>query len=201
MMKTILSVIALFLVLAFTVSAQEEVNEKLENASSYYDSGDLENARFELQEALSGVNKAIGEAILEIMPESFGGMEAVPEADNVMGTNNAFAGLTVNREYKGESRSASFGILSDSPMLATVSSLLNMSVLFAGDPNQKRIKIDGYKALMTREESSDGEISYSLQLPFGNSLMTFDCSGVDDEDEFVSLAEAIPVGEIVDIAQ
>jgi hypothetical protein len=200
-MKKLLYLSAIFLVLAFTASAQEEVNTNLDNASSYYATGDLENARFELQEALTGVNKAIGEAILEIMPESFGSMELVPGSDNVMGTNNAFAGLTVSREYKSETSYASFGILSDSPMLASVSSILSMSVLFAGDPNQKRIKIDGYKALMTKEEGNDGQISYSLQLPFGNSLMTFDCDNVSNEAEFVSMAESIPVAEIVDIAQ
>ncbi len=201
-MKTrIISTIASVILFVFFAAAQDDVTTNLDNAGSNYSSGDLENTRFELQAALNGVNRAIGEAILDIMPETPGGMEIVPESDNVMGTNNAFAGLTVNRDYKSETRDASFSILSDSPILASVSSLLNMSVFLAADENQKRIKLDGYKALMTREENSDGEVSYSFQLPFGNSLMMFDCSGVSDEDEFMSIAESIPVKEIIDIVQ
>ena len=201
-MKTrIISTIASVVLFVFFAAAQDDVTTNLDNAGSNYSSGDLENTRFELQAALNGVNRAIGEAILDIMPETLGGMEIVPESDNVMGTNNAFAGLTVNRDYKSETRDASFSILSDSPILASVSSLLNMSVFLAADENQKRIKLDGYKALMTREENSDGEVSYSFQLPFGNSLMMFDCSGVSDEDEFMSIAESIPVKEIIDIVQ
>lgn len=201
-MKTrIISTIASVILFVFFAAAQDDVTTNLDNAGSNYNSGDLENTRFELQAALNGVNRAIGEAILDIMPETLGGMEIVPESDNVMGTNNAFAGLTVNRDYKSETRDASFSILSDSPILASVSSLLNMSVFLAADENQKRIKLDGYKALMTREENSDGEVSYSFQLPFGNSLMNFDCTGVSVEDEFMSIAESIPVKEIIDIAQ
>jgi len=201
-MKTrIISTIASVVLFVFFAAAQDDVTTNLDNASSNYSSGDLENTRFELQTALNGVNRAIGEAVLDIMPETLGGMAIVPESDNVMGTNNAFAGLTVNRDYKSETRDASFSILSDSPLLASVSSLLNMSVFIAADENQKRIKLDGYRALMTREEDSDGEVSYSFQLPFGNSLMTFDCNGVSDEDEFMSIAESIPVKEIIDITQ
>lgn len=201
MRTKIISTIATLLLLAFTAAAQDDVTASLNSAGSSYGSGDLENARFELQEALNGVNRAIGEAILGILPASMGGMESIPESDDVMGTNMGFAGLSVSREYEGEGRNATFNIVSDSPLLSAVSSLLSMSVFIAADPNQKRIKIDGYKALMSRSEDDEGGVSYNLQLPFGSSLMTFDCYGVADEDEFVKLAEMIPVGDIVDIAQ
>jgi hypothetical protein len=71
----------------------------------------------------------------------------------------------------------------------------------AADPNQKRIKVDGYKALMSRDEKGDGTYSYSLQLPFGNSLMTFECDSIAEESEFIKMAESIPVEGIVEIAE
>ena len=128
-------------------------------------------------------------------------MSIVPESDDVTGVNIGFAGLYVNRDYTGEKKSSSFQIVSDSPLLAGVSSLLTMSVFMAADPNQKRIKVDGYKALLTREESTEGEVSYNMQLPFGSSLLTFECNGVSNEEDVISILNSLPVAEIIKIAQ
>lgn len=193
--------IILFLLTAATLTFGQDVAQKLNTAKSSYKSGDLENTRFALQEALNEVNHTIGKEILALLPKSMGNMNAVPESDDVTGVNIGFAGLYVSRDYSGENNSSSFEIVSDSPLLSGISSLLTMSVFMAADPNQKRIKVDGYKALLTREESTEGAVSYNMQLPFGSSLLTFECDGVSSEEDVMSMINSIPVAEIVRVAQ
>jgi hypothetical protein len=200
-MRTKIITVAIILFASLLQLTAQDVNEKLKEASSAYQSGDLENARFALQEALNGINQAIGQDILNKLPEKMNDMGKVENSDNVSGTNMGFAGLYVSREYQGETADASFSIISDSPMIAGISSMLTMSVFMTTDPDQKKIKVDGYKALLTRNADDEGNVSFEIQLPFGSSLMTFSTDGISDEKTVVGMFEAIPVDEIVQIAQ
>lgn len=197
--SSLITALILFASLSF-VQAQD-VTTNLNTAGSAYSSGDLENARFALQEALNGINQAIGQEILSKLPVDLEEMNYVESSDNVTGTNMGFAGLYVERAYKGETSDASLTIISDSPMMAGISSLLTMSVFMASNPDQKRIKVDGYKALLTRNADEEGNVSYDCQLPFGNSLLTFTTHGITEEKTVIRMMEAIPVAEIVKIAQ
>jgi hypothetical protein len=200
-MKTgLLSTLLILVMLTIQVRAQD-VTEQLKTASASYAAGDLDNARFTLQEALNGVNQAIGQEILDMLPATLGGMDKVAEADNVSGTNIGFAGLSVNREYRKDSVDVTLQIVSDSPMLAGINSLLAMSAMMASDPNQKRIKVANYKALLTRSEDSGGQVSYDIQVPFGNSLLTFQSNGIREEHEVTDMLNSLPVARIVEIAE
>ncbi len=195
-----------FIVLAFlavpvTHANAQEVTSSLDEALASYKSENLEDARFALQGALNGINQAIGKEILAILPDDMNGMAALPSGDDVTGINTGFAGLFISRSYNGENRSASIEIVSDSPLLAGINTILAMPGFMTGDENQKRIKIEGYKALLTRNEDSEGRISYDLQMPFSGSLLTFQCEGVEDENEVIGMANRIPVDEIVAIAR
>lgn len=200
MRTTIFSFLMILSLFAVQVKAQD-VNGQLSTATASYASGDLENARFSLQEALNGVNQAIGQDILHLLPATLGGMNVIAGSDNVTGTNMGFAGLYVNRDYQKDTiRDASLEIISDSPMLATVNSLLTMSTMFVSDPNQKRIKVGSYKALMTKSEYNE-IVTYEIQMPFGNSMMTFKTNGIPDETEVTGLMNSLPIADIVKLAQ
>ena len=129
------------------------------------------------------------------------GMSKVDDEDNVTGANMGVAGLYVHRSYKGNSRDASIEILSDSPMMAGINTILTMPGFMTSDPNQKRIKVSKHKALLTRSTDDEGKVSYEVQVPFSSSMMTFQCSGVDDENEVVEMANAIGVDRILEISE
>ena len=201
-MKKILSLITLVLLAAtFNTLSAQEVTAQLDEAQSSYKSENLEDARFALQGALNGINQAIGKEILAILPDEINGMAANASGDDVTGINTGFAGLFISRSYADENRSASIEIVSDSPLLAGINTILAMPGFMTGDENQKRIKIEGYKALLTRDVDSEGRVSYDLQMPFSGSLLTFQCEGVEDENEVIGMANRIPVDEIVSIAR
>ena len=179
----------------------QEVTSSLDEALTSYHSDNLEDARFALQGALNGINQAIGKEILAILPEEMNGMTKVEEGDDVTGINTGFAGLFISRSYTSEERNASIQIVSDSPLLAGINTILAMPGFMTSNENQKRIKMEGYKALLTRNSDGDGLVSYDLQMPFSGSLLTFQCTGIEDEDEVIGMANRIPVDEIVAIAR
>ena len=200
-MKTKIFITVLLLMSVMIRLSAQDVTANLSDARSSYNSGELDNARFALQESLNGINQAIGTDTLELLPANLGDMQKVDGSDDVTGTNIGFAGLYVGREYQGENTSASFQIVSDSPLMGSLSSMLSMSIFFAADPNQKRIKIDGYKALLTRSEDDEGVVSYDVQMPFSNSLLTFGTVGVSEENSVTAMLDEMPVSDIVKTAE
>lgn len=200
-MKKIL--IALTIVLALFTGSKvyaQDVQSNLDAARSAYQSGDLENTRFALQEALNYINQAIGQEILGLLPASIGGMEKTPDGDNVTGTGMGFAGLFVNRAYASGTKSASIEIVGDSPMMTGINALLAMPAFMSSDPNQKRIKVGSYKALQTKSTDDQGIMTYDIQLPLTNTLLTFRCTGIENESEVTGMANSIPVDKIAKLA-
>src|SRR4030042_6372807 len=126
-MKKILFTFTVVLTLSSGIQLySQDIQSNLDAARSSYQSGDLENARFALQEALNYSNQAIGQEILALLPASIGGMEKTTDGDNVTGTGMGFAGLFVNRTYTGANKNASVEIIGDSPMMAGINALLAM---------------------------------------------------------------------------
>ena len=196
----ILLTVAVFTTPGAFISAQE-VTASLDEALSSYKSDNLEDARFTLQGALNGINQAIGKEILALLPDEMNGIPKVETGDDVTDVNTGFAGLFISRSYMAEDRNASIEIVSDSPLLAGINTILAMPGFMTSDENQKRIKIEGYKALLTRNTDGEGMVSYDLQMPFSGSLLTFQCAGIEDENEVIAMAKKIPVDEIVSIAR
>ncbi len=200
MKKTLFGIVLIILIPGTGLLAQD-VQARLDEAKSAYQAGNLENARFSLQEALNEINQVIGHEILDLLPSELGGMTIVETGDNVTGSTAGFAGLYINREYSGENREASVEIVSDSPLLAGINSLLAMPAFMGSDQNQKRIKVDNYRGLLTKDSDEQGMVSYDIQIPHNNLLLTFHCSGIPDEDEVIGMAGSLPVDGIVKLAQ
>lgn len=198
-MKKIFTLI-LGLTLGLGLQAQD-VNEKLNEAQSAYKSGELEGARFALQEALQGINQAIGKEILEMLPSQLGDMTKVDTDDNVTGTTVMFTGLFVNRRYVGETTSASVEIMSDSPLIAGINAIMALPAIMVTDPNQKRIKVDNYKGMQTKNTDTEGVVSYDVQIPVGSTLFQFRTTGIDNEKTVTNYLGQLRIGEIAKIAE
>lgn len=202
-MKKILFAITVILIIIPGIQGKaQDVQANLNEARSAYQSGNLENARFALQQALNGINQEIAREILALLPSEMKNMPVVEGSDDVIGTSYGFAGLYVTRSYaRDTTASSSVEIVSDSPMMAGINALLTMPAFMSSDPNQKQIKINNYKALLTKSMDDQGVASYDIQLPFSNSLLTFKCTGIQDENEVIGMVNSIPVDKIVKLTQ
>ena len=199
-MKNIVSTLIIAVFVGTGLSAQD-VNAQLKEAQSAYKSGELQNTRFALQQALNEIDRAIGAEIIKLLPEKMGNMAAVETEDNITATSMAFAGLFVSRSYKAEDETnASIQIMSDAPFLAGVNALLALPS-FVSDPNQKRIRIGSYRALLQKNQDDTGAISWDVQIPVSSTLISFHCSGIQSENDVTEMANTIPVEQIAKFAQ
>jgi hypothetical protein len=196
-MKSYLSLFILTICSLSILHAQEEVNTHIASGRSSYASGDLENARFELQSALAELDIVIAKRILEEMPDEWGGLSPEEGADEYNGVSLGFTGLFVNRVYGDPyGKHIDVNIVSNSPLLGSLNTFLNNPIM-AGMSGRKRIKLDGYKGSM--EELSDG--NYQVNIPFGNSLMDIQFYDMGDENEVTGLMNQFPVGKVIELAK
>ncbi|MCX7637648.1 MAG: hypothetical protein N2044_07380 [Cyclobacteriaceae bacterium] len=196
------------LILGFFYATQlvaQEVEKHLAGARTAYNSGNLEDARFNLENALREIDVAIGKEILKVLPATLGGLPANTKDDNVTGTSMTIvSGLYVHRTYgKPDGKNITLDIISDSPLMGAVNAILSMPfVMNTGDGTQKVIKIQGYKSLLTKRTNENGQTAgYDVQTPFGNTLLTLYCNGITTEAEATQIANSIPLERIIKLAQ
>jgi hypothetical protein len=198
----------IYLFIAFMLSAgsvqimAQQFSDGIKSAKQAYESGNLEDARFKLQQVLQEINKEIGKEVLAILPSNMKDLKFIPEEDEVTGTSGGFAGLFINRLYAAGDSTVNFEIVSDSPMLGAINSILSMPVFMgSGDSNQKRIKLQGYKGLMEKSVSEENIVSWEIQVPFKESLLTLRCQNFDKDQEVLDMANTIPLKQIVQLTQ
>ena len=176
--------------LLFTTVKGQDPTGKLNEAETEYAAKNLDNTRFALQGALAEINKAIGMEMLNLLPKSFGNLIANEKEDNVSNAAG-IAGVFVTRKYGSENKTASIEIMGDSPMLTSLNALLSMpAIMSSSDPNQKRIKVGGYKSLLQKDSGDNKEVSYTIQVPMNTTLVTLHYKGFTDENEIIKLANS-----------
>ena len=179
------------ILMAFLPLRAQEVTTRLQEAEKSYTSGQLEEARFALQEAIASINQEIGKEILKALPANLGGLPADTKQDNVSGSIG-FAGLSVTRVYGTEEKSARVEIVGDSPLLTSINAFLALpAIMGASDPNQKRIRVAGYKGILQKETGDNP--SYNVQIPVDQTLLTLNVTGVADENTVMAMVNALPV--------
>lgn len=202
-MKKICRVLSIcMLVMIAWPAFSQNVESALDEAQAAYKSGNLEAARFALQQAMNEVDLAIGREVLALFPDQLGPMPKADTEDQVASASMGFAGLYVQRAYRSSDggTSAELQVLADSPLLAGINAILALPS-FVSDASQKRIRVANYRALLQRNEDSTGTISWDIQVPFGSSLMTLQVSGMEDENAVVSMANTIPVDQVARLIQ
>jgi hypothetical protein len=187
------------LLFAFTASGQE-FDKNLTAARTSYGAGDLENSRFAMEQLLRDLDMAIGGEILKMLPTTVANLAATVSEDNLSG-GGGFGGLFVHRSYGAAPKKASIDIINNSPMINSLQMLFSMPMMGAGDPNQKQLKIQGYKSMLTKTVDSDtGKTNIELQIPMNNTLVTLH---IDDtnEGEVTQAANSLPLSKIATLAQ
>jgi hypothetical protein len=191
----------LFLALILAVGATaQEFDKNLATAKSAYASGNLENSRFAMEQMLRDLDAAIGKEILKMLPGKIGTMNVNAAEDNVTGGAGVAAGLFVHRTYGTGTKTANVEIINNSPMIAGLNALLSLPIM-GGDPNQKQVKVQGYKSILRKEiDSETGKTNYELQTPFNNTLLTLKVLDTN-EAEILGFANTIPLAKIAEFAQ
>ncbi len=183
------------------VTMGQDFDKNLSSAKSAYASGKLEDARYAMEQMLRELDAAIGKEILKMLPTKMGTLNTNAVDDNVTG-GGGIAGLFVHRTYGAQPKMIQVEIINNSPMMAGLNAILSMPMLgLGGDPNQKQVKVQGYKSILRKNLNSEtNKADYELQVPFNNTLLTLK---VDDtnEGEILNFANLIPLPKIAQMAQ
>jgi hypothetical protein len=206
MKKTYLIIIALFSFIA--ASAQQEFNKHLADARTAYAAGKLDDTRFAMQQMLQELDIITGKEVLKLLPTKMMNDNMRGERDNVSGTSG-FVGVLIHREYGIDAKkvpadslynkTTSLEIISNSPMIGTLNALLSLPFI-GNNPDQKIIKINGYKALISKTSGDNEHPDYEMQLPLNNSLITLRAPG-RSQDDLIKMANTLPVADIAKLLQ
>jgi len=192
----------LILVLAFGILGHaQDFDKNLTAARSSYASGNLENARFAIEQMLGDIDVIIGKEILKSLPVKMGALTYNEKQDNVTGGGGA--GLFIHRDYGTYPKSANLEVINNSPLITSINAILSIPMMGAmmSNENQKVVKIQGYKSLLNKSVNTEtGKTSYELQVPVNNTLVTLKLDDTN-ESEITSLAGTIPLSKIVQLGQ
>ncbi|PSR55149.1 hypothetical protein AHMF7605_17370 [Adhaeribacter arboris] len=200
-MKKIFSL--LFLSGFTLVAFGQDFNKNLADARTAYAAGNLSNSRFAMEQMLHTLDAAIGKDILKLLPAKMDALAANVKTDNTTGTGtNSGLGLYVQRSYGTGAKTATVDIINNSPLITSLNTLLALPFIGrSGDGNQKVVKVQGYKAVLSKTENSETKkLDYDLQIPMQNTLVTFKMTEAQEAD-VLRLANTIPLEKIATMAQ
>ena len=169
-------------------------------AKTAYASGKLEDAHFALLQAMQELDMIVGKQVLSLLPQKMDTYTANAKDDNVT-SNVGFIGTTIHRSY-GASNEADLSIIGNSPLVATLNAFLNTPLLggIMSNGNHKMIKVQGYKAQLEKQEGSNGQTDYTIQIPLGNSLVTFVGKNTTDT-QMTTWANSLPLQDVAKLVQ
>ncbi len=101
-------------------------------AQAAYTGGKLEETHYALQQAMQELDITIGKEVLKILPPKMEDRTVKTKDDNVS-SNVGFIGAAIHRTYGDTSRKAGLSIISNSPMIAMLNTVLNTPMLGGND--------------------------------------------------------------------
>ena len=194
---------SLFIII-LTVSTQviaQDFNKNITTARNSYAGGNLEEARFAMQQMLNDLDVEIGKEVLKMLPTKMGPLSSNSSNDNVT-ANTGLTGVLVHRDYGTEGQILNLDLMSNSPLVASINAILSIPFMGnSGDGTQKIIKIDGYKGMLQKSvDEETKKTDYTLQVPLGSTLLTFTAPNTS-EDEVIRMANTIPLSQITKLVQ
>jgi hypothetical protein len=184
------------------IGIAQDFTKAMTTAKSSYSAGKLEETHFALQQALQEIDLIIGKEVLKLLPLKMDTLSTNTKDDNVS-SNIGFVGATIHRSYGKGMKKADLSIISNSPLVAMMNTVLNTPMMggLMNDGKSKTVKVQGYKARLEKQEAgAEGKNNYELQIPLGSALITFkvdDCS----DAQILELANTIPLQQIAKLIQ
>ena len=198
-MKKIIIPAALFVCVAFSSFAQEsdkqkeEINKVITESQKLLDKGAYRETADELQNAINLINDIIGAQILESLPPTVNTLESSTAEDQTTSLGSLMgAGITVIRNYhndKGELVTVT--ITPNSPQLQMVETFLSnpddyKDASHIGVP----VKVGKRDAMLKFDDSNEQTFAY-MQLPLGNTLITYRGDRIASAEDMIKFAEGI----------
>ena len=189
-MIKILSYISLTTLLLSTTILADDITDTMEEAMSAYKKGDYVQAKEDLTYVMELLKQKKGETIQGFLPEALDGWTAEKAKSENAGSGMLGGGSTTSRTYTKNKSKIVISVVTDSPLLQGLGSLLGNPMFNSGG---KLKRINREKATIKyNEKNKSGDVTIMLDKRF---LVTVEGSKVT-EDELVEYAKAIDFKKI-----
>jgi hypothetical protein len=178
------------------VSTPPNVNENLDGAETSFKGGKYSDARYNIQQAMLGVEMEIGKKILAGLPNTIETLTKDSTLDQVTSTGWGWAGLTIKREYFKDDQELKFTIANNSAYMQAINMYLTNSGYMqtsGGEQKWKQVKVQDEKAVIEYDQRS----GYKLSIPLGqSSLLMYEGINFKNEQEFLKAINNIRIETI-----
>lgn len=184
-------ILSTLMILSLSVAKSQDFKQNLASAKTDYSAGKLAEARFTMQQMLQQIDEKAGQEVLKIYPVSLANFKASSPGE----VNGSGLGVMINRSYQSENKTIELGTITNSPLIESLNAILKASA-YMSDPNQKVVKVSGYKAMLQKSVSDNGGNHFQLQIPLGNILITLEGGNGVLENELIAAASQLPLANI-----
>jgi len=180
-----LTLLALVLVAMALPTKADEITDQIMQAIELYKAGDYAGAAGDLEFAAAQIRQMRAGEISAALPEALAGWVAQDTETASMGASYMGGATSANRSYTKDEASIDVNILTDSPMLSSLSMLLNNPMLLSTS-GQKLIRVEGNKGALDWDGDS-GDLNVVVN---GNVLVSLSASNCT-KDDLMAYAEAV----------
>ena len=189
-MKKTLTYISLATLLLCTTISADDITDTMDDAMASYKKGDYVQAKEDLTYAMELLKQKKGETIQGFLPEPLDGWTAEKAKSENAGSGMLGGGSTTSRTYTKDKSKIVVSVITDSPLLQGLGSLLGNPMFNSGG---KLKRINREKATIKyNDKQQSGDVTLMLDKRF---LITVKGSKVT-EDELVEYAKAIDFKKI-----
>jgi len=188
--KQTLTYISLATLLLSTTLSADDITDTMDDAMSAYKKGDYVQAKEDLTYVMELLKQKKGETIQGFLPDALDGWKAEKAKSENAGSGMLGGGSTTSRTYTKDKSKIVISVVTDSPLLQGLGSLLGNPMFNSGG---KLKRINREKATIKyNEKNQSGSITIMLDKRF---LVTIEGSKIT-EDELVEYAKAIDFKKI-----
>lgn len=178
------------------ITTPPNVKQHLGDSEIAFKANNYGEARYELQQAMLGVEMEIGKKILLSLPETVSGLKIIKDDDKVTSTGWGWAGLTIQRKYGEGDKQLTTTIANNSLWMSAINLYLANGGYAQSTDNQekwKQTKVKGNRAVIEYDEDS----GYKLTVPIGQtSLIIWEGVNFATEHDIMSAANAFDIDGI-----
>ncbi len=188
---------------ACVLATAQDFKADIASARTNYAKGMLNDAHFNLEQAMQALDIIVGKEVLKILPLKIDTLNVNTANDNVMATGGSL-GTNIHRNYGNVmgNKMADISIVTNSPLISMINTFLNTPLLGAmmNTDKSRVIKVQGYKGRLEKNDNNNGQADYTIEIPLSNTLITFKMTGTSDT-EILNLVNTVPLPQIGKLLQ
>lgn len=178
-------------------TAPPDVNAAMDDAGKSFSAKSYSDARYEVQQALMGIEIQLGRELLKSLPDAVDGLQKDTTEDKVVSTQWGWNNMTIQRVYSDKKDKQLTITIGNNMLYAGLVNLYfgNAYSVQANnqDQNVKQVKVQGNKAIISYGESK----GYSLIVPVGqSSMVVWECINFANEDEVMAAVNTFKIDDI-----